>query len=279
MFETGIVKKSGDLKKDHETLYTEWQGRLHRTRNFQNDEFIITLSESKRGAHHIDLEKHIMRGYQLHIVFPGQRSHFSILDYTFTYQLRIAKINFEKVCTALRFSLHLYRIHPVQNLTQSEFEKLRDELRNIGDELRMDRPLLEIICSRARVTLQEISRILEKRISDINLFRIPSVLFEFLQLVKLHYNKEHNVTFYAKKLNVSSGYLAILTRNHLNITPKKVIKGEILTESKRLLSLVPITIKAVMYQLGFEDQAVFTQFFKSSTGMSPTEFQKSTITF
>lgn len=47
----------------------------------------------------------------------------------------------------------------------------------------------------------------------------------------------------------------------------------------RLLSLVPITIKAVMFELGFEDQVAFTHFFKKASDMSPGDFQKSTLGF
>jgi AraC-like DNA-binding protein len=279
MFETGLVKKNENHIMNIGAIYIQWEGRLHRTRSQLNDEFVITLSKSKRGAHHIDMREHVMRGYQLHIVFPGQQSHFSILDHTVTYQLRITKRNFEKVCFSLRFSLYVYKKYPIQPLTELEFGKLLYELENIGNELHMHRPLLEIICSRTRITLQEISRILERKISDIHSLTIPSVLFNFIQLLELHYNKERTVAFYAQKLNVTSNYLAKLTRLHLQTTPINIIRDHVLTESMRRLSLVPITIKAVMFELGFEDQVAFTHFFKKASGMSPGDFQKSTLGF
>ncbi|WP_343561877.1 helix-turn-helix domain-containing protein [Sphingobacterium sp.] len=274
MFDKGIIRKCGDPIKDNETCYTEWEGVCHSTKKLQSNDFIITLSKSRRGAHCIDSDNYVMQGYQLHLVFPGQQSHFSILDYTVIYQLRISKVNFDKICYALRFGQHLYRKYPIQDLTKTEFEIFRYELTTIGNELGMDRPLLEIICSRARIVLQEISRIIEKRVRDISLFRIPTVLADFLRLVELKYNQEHTVTYYAKKLNVSSDYLAILTRCHLNVTPKQIIRDHILVESMRLLAVVPMTIKEATYQLGFQDQVAFTHFFKSLTGMSPSEFQK-----
>lgn len=274
MFDKDITRKIGGPRKDNETCYTEWEGLCHSTKKLQSNDFIITLSKSKGGVHWIDSNEYFMRGHQLHLVFPGQQSHFSILDYTVIYQLRISKINFDKICSALRFRQHFYRKHPIQDLTPTEFEIFRYELSTIGNELGMDRPLLEIICSRARIILQEISRILEKRIEDMSVFRVPSVLADFLRLVELNYNQEHTVTYYAKKLNVSSDYLAILTRYHLNITPKQIIRDHILVESMRLLAVVPMTIKQATYQLGFQDQVAFTHFFKSLTGMSPGQFQK-----
>ncbi|MDF2515828.1 MAG: hypothetical protein K0R59_1124 [Sphingobacterium sp.] len=274
MFDKGIIRKSGGPRKDNETRYNEWEGLCHSTKKLQSNDFIITLSKSKGGAHCINSDNYIMREHQLHLVFPGQQSHFNILDYTVIYQLRISKINFDKICCALRFSQHLYRKIPIQNLTQTEFDIIRYELMTIGNELEMDRPLLEIICSRARVILQEISRILEKRINDISLFIMPSVLSDFLRLVELNYNRDRTVTYYAKKLNVSSDYLASLTRHYLNVTPKQIIRNHILVESMRLLAVVPMTIKEAMYQLGFQDHVTFNHFFKSLTGMSPSEFQK-----
>ncbi|WP_454879242.1 helix-turn-helix domain-containing protein [Sphingobacterium detergens] len=277
MFKNGNIKASGSLEQNVGILYTEWKGRRHRTLNNKNQEVIITLSKSKRAVHHIDYRPYTMRGHQVHIVFPGQSSYFSVLEDTTAHQLIISCQTFESICLALRFNPYLYKTNPVQDLNQFEFETFIYEFTKIGYELNISSPLFEIINARTRITLQEISRILEKRISRIQILTTPQILVDFLDLIELHYKKEHTVRYYANVLNTQTGYLATLTRKHLQISPIKLIQQRILSEAKRLLSANHITIKAVMLEIGFTDQSVFAHFFKNLTGMSASTFRKNTL--
>jgi len=60
----------------------------------------------------------------------------------------------------------------------------------------------------------------------------------------------------------------------MEISPAKVIRERILVESMRLLSLVPISVKAAMVELGFGDQVAITHFFKKLTGIPPGKFHR-----
>ncbi len=274
MFETGTKRRSDKLSEEINIHYIEWCGRRHRTKTTRRDEFTITLSHSKRGAHHIDHHRYPMRGYQIHVVFPGQLSHFSILDHTIVCQLVIAKRSFDMLRFALRFNMQVYRTFPVQELTKPKFDILHHELKHIGNELYQDRPMFDVISSRARLTLQEISRVLEKKVSDRKLLAYPDKLAEFIDLVELHYKTEHSIAFYINKLNITQSHLASLTRKHKHITPTNIIKSRILEEAIRLLSQPSVTVKDVMLELGFTDQTVFNHFIKRMAGISPGTIKK-----
>lgn len=274
MFRKGIVKENENLSKNNGVVYTEWKGRRHRTLNFQNNDFILTLSNSRRGVHHIDCRQYPMRGYQIHVVFQGQCSYFSILEHTESYQIKISRENFQSICLSLRYSLQIYKAHPVHELTKSEFNIFLNDLKNIAHELNFEYPLFDILSSRQRAMLQWISRVLEKNIPDKKFLRTPSVFFNFIELVERNYEKENTVSFYADKLHVSPNYLNRLTNEYLEIPPIKIINMRKLVEAMRLLSFSTMNVKAVMLQLGFDDHAIFSNFFKQWTGLSPKEFRE-----
>ncbi len=82
------------------------------------------------------------------------------------------------------------------------------------------------------------------------------------------------VSHYADTLNVSSRYLAQVTKRIAGKTPKAIIDEHICREAGRALSTTDMTVQEVAYQLGFGSQAHFTKFFRKTTGVTPTEYRK-----
>jgi AraC-like DNA-binding protein len=54
-----------------------------------------------------------------------------------------------------------------------------------------------------------------------------------------------------------------------------VIQERILIEAKRLLSYTRKSVKQISFDLGFEDVAYFSNFFKKHTSQSPLDFRNS----
>jgi AraC family transcriptional regulator, transcriptional activator of pobA len=92
-------------------------------------------------------------------------------------------------------------------------------------------------------------------------------------LVENHYRKEHQVQFYAEQLNRSPKTLANLFAIYNHKAPLAVIQERIALEAKRLLIYTEKTSKEIAYELGFEDAAYFSNFFKKQTSFSPTGFR------
>jgi AraC family transcriptional regulator, transcriptional activator of pobA len=92
-------------------------------------------------------------------------------------------------------------------------------------------------------------------------------------LVELHYKKEHQVNFYANLLHKSpktiSNYFTMFSKK----TPLQVIHERIIAEAKRLTYYTEKSIKEIAHELGFEDVAHFSKFFKNVTAKSPSEFR------
>ncbi len=99
---------------------------------------------------------------------------------------------------------------------------------------------------------------------------------EFLDAVTQHCRTNSDVQFYANLLNVSSRYLAQVTRRMVDKTPKMLIDGRLLQEVATLLLSTDLTVQEIAYACGFSSQAHLTKFFKKNKGVSPTVFRKNT---
>ena len=51
----------------------------------------------------------------------------------------------------------------------------------------------------------------------------------------------------------------------------------IISRAKGLLLQADLSVKEVAFRLGFPEQFSFRKYFKTYTGLSPTEFRKSTL--
>ena len=103
------------------------------------------------------------------------------------------------------------------------------------------------------------------------------VIRKFNLLVEAHFRKEHSVSFYADQLNKSPKTLSNLFAIYNHKTPVQVIQERILIEAKRLLYYTDQSIKQITFDLGFEDAAYFSNFFKRHTSQSPLEFRNSKV--
>lgn len=103
------------------------------------------------------------------------------------------------------------------------------------------------------------------------------ILRKFNIMVEHNYRKEHTVQFYADQLNKSPKTLANYFAMYNNKSPLTVIQERIILESKRLLRYTDKSAKEIAYDLGYEDAAYFSNFFKKQTGLSPGDFRKSTL--
>lgn len=103
--------------------------------------------------------------------------------------------------------------------------------------------------------------------------RSQSLYREFLQLQSEQCKNSHDVNYYANILNVSSRYLAQVTRKVADQSPKAIIDNTILATIKDMLH-TQMTIQEIAYSLEFSSQAHLANFFKKLTGQTPSEFRK-----
>ena len=97
---------------------------------------------------------------------------------------------------------------------------------------------------------------------------------EFIDALETHMLTNSDVHFYADCLNVSSRYLAQVTKRICGKAPKTIIDERLMQEIELQLLTTDKTVQEIAYHCGFSSQAHFTKFFKKMKNISPTKFRK-----
>lgn len=100
-----------------------------------------------------------------------------------------------------------------------------------------------------------------------------TIVTQYKQLVKSKYKECKQVKKYASLLNITPLYLNEVVKDITGLTAGYWIKQEILLEAKRMLYYTDLDIVEIANELGYEDQAYFSRFFKKSTGTTASDFR------
>ncbi len=100
------------------------------------------------------------------------------------------------------------------------------------------------------------------------------IVRQFNVYVEMHFKEKHQVKDYADLLFKSPKTLSNLFKQYNNQSPLQVINERIALEAKRQLSHTDKTIEELAYELGYNDAAHFSKFFKRQAGVSPNAFRK-----
>lgn len=103
--------------------------------------------------------------------------------------------------------------------------------------------------------------------------RKEKLVFHFLELVELNCAKEHCVKFYADALLISKGHLSKTVQQVTHKTVKQFVEESLILEAKILLQNDDLTILQISEELHFCNSSSFSNFFRKSTFMSPSEYR------
>ncbi len=96
---------------------------------------------------------------------------------------------------------------------------------------------------------------------------------QFNQQINRDFAKHRSVESYAEELGITSHYLNKLCQQLVQKKALQLVHERLLLEAKRNLVYSAQSISEIAYQLGFNDPAYFTRFFKRLTGQSPKAFK------
>ena len=98
---------------------------------------------------------------------------------------------------------------------------------------------------------------------------------QFNLLVENNYKKLHLVQDYAELMFKSPKTLSNLFSKHSEKSPVQIIADRIFLEAKRLILYTDKSSGEVGFELGFEEAAHFSRFFRKMAGKSPSEYKRS----
>lgn len=245
----------------------------------QVDAYSIYWIKEGKGVYNIDFESYAFNDNVLFFLSPGQV--FSVesekikeaYKLTFIRDFYCIQIHDKEVaCNGILFN-NVYET-PFIKPCESDTHKLSFILESLIDEFKSNEAaqydmlqsyLKQFIIHSVRVKKE--NHII-KDDTETKLFK------DFSVLVEQNYKTLHTVTDYANRLGISPKSLTKHFQKTGSQTPSNFIKNRIVLEAKRQLIYSNDSVKHIAYNLGFNDAAYFTRFFKKATTKSPLQFKK-----
>jgi len=100
------------------------------------------------------------------------------------------------------------------------------------------------------------------------------VFVDFMRSLSLHYAERRTVGDYAAEAALLVRHFSSIIQQHTGQTPMQWIHLFVIGQAKHLLMQSDLQVKEITDRLGFPEQFTFRKYFKTHTGLSPTEYRK-----
>ena len=96
-----------------------------------------------------------------------------------------------------------------------------------------------------------------------------------VDLIEQHYTTHKHCDFYAQALSITNKRINEIVKAEKGKTVTQLIHDRIILEANRELIFSTKTIKTIAFELGFEDPAYFSRFYRGQMKESPAQFRSS----
>ncbi|MGL4582146.1 MAG: helix-turn-helix domain-containing protein [Flavobacterium sp.] len=250
---------------------------------YQFTTFGLILVTGGRCEITINLEPTIVKKDDLLVVLPNQ--FFEIKRLTEDFSVKAVFIDPDLFSEA-GFQV---KSHSLISFLSSEYPKVitltKDVVRVIRNTLKRLTQLSynndniygkNLIVHHFSILMYELGNFYSKAVlekNDIKLQRKEELVKKFIYLVSIHFKKERSVQFYADAMFISRKHLTKIVAEVFHKTPKQIISDTIILEAKVLLKNPKSSITDIVSELNFADLSIFSKFFKTYTGVSPTDYK------
>lgn len=263
-FTDDIKNELGYFKNTENTIKFLWN-RNKEPVSIQVDDFIIELLPNQL----------VTVTYLQHISF--EKSNLPLTAFLFNREFYcIADHDSEVSCNGILFfgtqDLPLISI-PVEQ--QQRFCLLYDifiEEFSTPDKIQGD--MLQMLLKRLIIMSTRLAKE-QLIVKELNNDQIE-VIRKFNFLVDIHYKTKRKVSDYAELLFKSPKTLSNLFSIYNQKSPQQIILDRLTLEAKRLIHFTDKQNQEIAYELGFNDPAHFSRFFKKMTQMTPSEYREDT---
>jgi len=285
------LKNSGKLAEEKEKIFTirkicdlENEEIEHNLMPHLHDFYSIFWIESGEAIHATEFVEYSLKADTILFVPPGLK-HRMYLDQSVGGTYILFNEDFIRYNRKNHIPLKEYRL-----FNNSEFKSLitvlpemREKLRSITSFIfeevqKSDDYSQDIVLNLLHLFLLESRRIFDQQNQEIKEKDPDSTpdttIIKFKQLIEENFTTEKNVSNYADMLNINASCLNELAKRTTGITAGELIRNRVTDEIKKLLYSSNISGKEIAFQLGFEDPAYFSRFFRKNTGQTLKEFRE-----
>ena len=259
-------------------------------RNGQSDEphrhnyYTVLIIKQAKGLHKIDFNSYELFDQQIFFVAPGQVHQVIETEKPIGFAMTFSDQFLIENSIPLTFisSLNLFQSYGqtpplLPNLKQ--FELIENFTNQIFTLTTSDAQMKDLtIGAYLKLLLIECNNICLINPIEMDIDSSGDKLIKkFKESVDTNFRKEHSTSFYANVIHITTDHLTRTIKNKIGQTAKEYIQSRIIIEAKRLLYFTELSNKEIGYELGFNEPANFSAFFKKHTTLSPSTFKKKEI--
>lgn len=225
------------------------------------------------GTHDIDFTTykaqsqsiHFVASDNIHLVLRGKNSEGCSILFSNDFMNK-------ELISQLPFS----KTNPVLHLSKADFGTITNLVDSIKAEYAEKQFGYEsIIQAYMQAFMLQLMRVYKKQYpEDIEKNTKPELITRYMELLKQNYIEHLTVKQYAERLSISAKHLIELCKTHTGKTPLQHLREHIIAESKKMLFHTKLSVKEIAYQLGFDDPANFSKYFKAATNYTPVEYRE-----
>lgn len=102
----------------------------------------------------------------------------------------------------------------------------------------------------------------------------PPVVARLRDLIEQHYRTRRTAHEYAELVHLTPKALGRVVRQHFGRSVSELIQERVVMEAKRELFLTTAPVKQIAYDLGFDDPAHFSRYFRNVAGVSAEGYRR-----
>ena len=242
--------------------------------------FVIVWVKKGSGIHLIDLDKFELQNETVYCITPGQVHLLNVngppQGYVISFAsdfMGLAEENFDLLFNTGLFNTFSHL--PVIKVSHDMSEEMEDmAVKMMKEYANFFLLRAEILRGYLKIFLIYLTRQFERSDQSETHSRNIDLVKKFFSLIEKNFTTKRMVTDYADELVVTPNYLNEVIKKITGFSASHHIQQRIVLEAKRQAAYSILTMKEVAYQLGFDDIAHFSKFFKNASGQSFTDFRK-----
>ena len=239
--------------------------------------FEFFVFQTGGGIHIIDFVEFPIKSKSIHIVAPGQvhqmQRDLNSNGFVFIFELNLFDHSKEIENFLLNhICLDVNEFSPNYQFVEEYSQEVQFVVKKAWREYNSEQPM------KNQLVFNQLSELLyycmrEQHIQPKGLEPKTNALYiDFRRMLTIDFKEKKMVKDFATALNTTEKQLNEVVQMRTGDSVSALIYKQLILEAKRLL-LIRMTAKEVSYELNFSDPAHFSKFFKSQTGLSPTDFR------